>query len=184
MKPLALDLCCGRGGWAAGFIAEGWRVVGVDFDERFAPFYPGQFVCCDLLKWEMWRVMSPALVLASPPCEEYSRWSMPWTRSKNPSVPDFRLWHRCEYIAKSLGVPLVLENVRGAQQFHGRSLANCGPFHLWGNGVPALVPVFTGKRKESYGSQERARRAEVSFHLSSWLARVHRPLASCLVPVS
>ena len=27
MKPLALDICCGKGGWAKGLIAEGWRVI-------------------------------------------------------------------------------------------------------------------------------------------------------------
>ncbi len=30
MKPLMLDLCCGLGGWSEGFLAAGWRCVGVD----------------------------------------------------------------------------------------------------------------------------------------------------------
>jgi len=28
MKPLAVDLCCGLGGWTEGLLAEGWDVVG------------------------------------------------------------------------------------------------------------------------------------------------------------
>ena len=29
-KPLCIDLCCGLGGWAEGFLAEGYDVVGFD----------------------------------------------------------------------------------------------------------------------------------------------------------
>ena len=29
-EPLLIDLCCGSGGWAAGFIAAGWDVIGFD----------------------------------------------------------------------------------------------------------------------------------------------------------
>jgi hypothetical protein len=28
--PIAVDLCCGLGGWTAGLLAEGYRVVGFD----------------------------------------------------------------------------------------------------------------------------------------------------------
>ena len=167
-----LDLCCGLGGWAEGFIAEGFDVVGVDLAD-FHNQYPGRFIQADLLTWEEWRWME-ALgivgVVASPPCEEFSRWSMPWTRTKNPPEPDLRLWDRCEFIAKESGVPLIIENVKGAQQFKGRSKMNSGPFHLWGD-VPALVPTFCGRKKESYGSHHRAERAKVPLHLATWIAR-------------
>lgn len=32
MKPLAIDLYCGLGGWTEALLAEGWRVIG--FGER------------------------------------------------------------------------------------------------------------------------------------------------------
>ncbi len=32
-----------------------------------------------------------------------------------------------------------MENVRAAQQFVGNAVHHCGPFYLWGNGVPALM---------------------------------------------
>lgn len=169
MKPLVLDLCCGLGGWSAGFIAEGWEAVGVDLAD-FAAAYPGRFIQADLLTWEGWRELSPGLIVASPPCEEFSRHSMPWTRAKHPPPPSLALWERCRHIAGQLGCPIILENVRGAQPWLGRSSLNCGAFHLWGN-VPALIPGFSGRTKETYGSKERARRAKVPLDLSRWIAR-------------
>lgn len=47
--PLALDLCCGLGGWAAGLIAAGFDVVGVDIEERFRATYPGWFLQGDVI---------------------------------------------------------------------------------------------------------------------------------------
>ncbi len=57
-KPLCLDLCCGLGGWAEGFISEGWQVVGVDISD-FSKFYPGQFIQADLLTWNGWQNTTP-----------------------------------------------------------------------------------------------------------------------------
>ena len=37
-------------------------------------------------------------------------------------------------------IPLVVENVRGAQEWVGRSRWNYGSYHLWGD-VPALMPL-------------------------------------------
>jgi len=173
-KPLALDLYCGRGGWAKGFLAAGWRVMGVDIED-FSSEYPGEFVQADVMRWELWRVLPVQIVLASEPCQEFSRWSMPWTRAKNPPYPSrsLELMKRSDYIAFEKMVPLIRENVRGAQQFIGRSRLNCGAFHLWGD-VPAIIPPFAGKKKESYGSKDIARRAEVPFHLAFHIAQVFK----------
>ncbi len=173
MSPLALDLCCGLGGWARGLLKAGWRVVGVD-REDFSVAYPGEFVCADLLHWNAWKDLPVRLVVASPPCQEFSRWSMPWTRIKQPPFPDLSLVDRCYEIASGCGVPIVLENVRGAQPFLGRSRANCGPFHLWGN-VPALVPVYVGRSKSSRSHDRVAERSEVDEHLAWWIGQTMKP---------
>jgi len=42
-------------------------------------------------------------------------------------------------------IPMVVENVRGAQKWVGRSRWNVGPYHLWGD-VPALMPLATARK--------------------------------------
>ncbi|MHB8272792.1 hypothetical protein [Bradyrhizobium sp.] len=87
-----------------------------------------------------------ALIVASPPCQAYSYRAMPWKRAKALPPPDNSLFEACFRIqseaCKAAGryVPLVVENVRGAQKFIGRSRWNYGSFHLWGD-VPALMPI-------------------------------------------
>jgi len=176
LKPIVLDLCCGLGGWSGGFIAEGWDAVGVDLAD-FSKSYPGRFIQADLLAWHGWREIDFSMVVASPPCEEFSRWTMPWTRAKNPPWPSLCLWRRCEDIARWKKVPLILENVRGAQSFVTRSKNHCGPFHLWGD-VPAILPDFHGKTKESFGSKQRAERAKIPDNLARHVARVFLPSPS------
>ena len=51
MKPLCIDLFCGLGGWAEGFLAEGYEVVGFDIEHHDygTGVYPGQFVMQDVM---------------------------------------------------------------------------------------------------------------------------------------
>lgn len=152
-KPIALDLCCGKGGWARGFIAEGWNVVGVDIQD-FSADYPGEFIL--ELCWPRLRVKSsPAGQCRGRERANRRSHRLPWS------------------IAADKSLPLILENVRAAQNWLGRSAGNCGPFHLWGN-VPIILPVFTGKKKESFGSKQRADRAIIPFHLAVHVARAFR----------
>jgi len=44
MKPLAIDLYCGLGGWAEGFLSEGYRVVGFDIELAKIPFPLAQHI--------------------------------------------------------------------------------------------------------------------------------------------
>lgn len=167
----ALDGCAGKGGWTLGLQAAGWKVLGIDIVAH--PGYPGNaFLQADIrdVTAEMLRSMGYQFGLAvfSPPCEEFARWSMPWTRAKNPPSPDMSIWRACETLGQSLGVPYVIENVRGAQQFAGKAFMVRGARYLWGD-LPALLPTFTERKKESYGSSERMRRAMVPTTLAQWI---------------
>ena len=69
--PWALDLYCGSGGVAAGLIAAGWNVCGVDINEQ--PDYPGLFVQADILTYITYQdIMAYDFVWASPPCQAYT----------------------------------------------------------------------------------------------------------------
>ncbi len=163
MRPLAIDLFCGLGGWAEGLLAEGYDVIGFDIERHVygAHRYPAQLVIQDVLTLHGSQFCDAALIVASPPCQEYSYMTMPWTRAKAKAAvirADTTGWMRAELnclfdacfqiqkdasFAAGRHIPMVVENVRGAQKWVGRARWNYGSFYLWGD-VPALMP-FTSK---------------------------------------
>ena len=173
MKPLAIDLFCGLGGWSAGLIAESWDVVGFDIERHVygEHRYPAQLVLQDVLTLDGAQFKDAALIVASPPCQEYSYMAMPWTRAKakasairadetgaeldrlNALFNDcFRIQSEaCESAGRH--IPLIVENVRGAIPWVGRSRYNYGSFHLWGD-VPALMPMTAGRKMSGYNFQK------------------------------
>jgi hypothetical protein len=77
-------------------------------------------------------------------------------RTKALPPPDNSLFEACFRIqreaieAAGRFIPLVVENVRGAQKWVGRARWNFGSFYLWGD-VPALMPMAVA-RKNNGGS--------------------------------
>lgn len=160
MKPLAIDLFCGLGGWTEGLLAEGYEVVGYDIEahEYGDMRYPGKLVLADVLTLHGSQFKDAALIVASPPCQEYSYMAMPWRLAKAKAaairadttgesfVRLNRLFNACFRIqaeanlAAGRHIPLVIENVRGAQPWVGRARWNFGSFYLWGD-IPALMPM-------------------------------------------
>lgn len=80
-------------------------------------------------------------ICASSPCEEFSVHGMKHFHP-NPKYPEngIRLFNHTRAICEASGVPWVMENVRPAQKFVGKAVQRCGPFALWGSGVPPLMP--------------------------------------------
>jgi len=148
IPPLCIDLFCGLGGWAEGFLAEGYRVIGFDIERR--P-YPGRLVLQDVRTLDGAQFRDAAIIVASPPCQEYSYRAMPWKRAKALPPPSNELFEACFEIRRQASeaarreIPLVVENVCGAQQWVGRARWHFGSYYLWGD-VPALMP-FTNSRK-------------------------------------
>jgi hypothetical protein len=157
--PLAIDLFCGLGGWTAGLLAEGYYVIGFDIEKHAydGERYPAQLVIQDVCTLHGSQFRDAALIVASPPCQAYSYMAMPWTLAKAKAAEIRadetgaklaelnKLFNACFRIQREASeaagrhVPMVVENVRGAIPWVGRSRWNFGSFHLWGD-VPALMP--------------------------------------------
>ena len=165
-KPLCIDLFCGLGGWAEGFIAEGYRVVGFDNDPRFAAVYPGEFVLADVRTLDGRRFRGARCIVSSPPCLPYIL--MPWYIPP----PDDGLWDEASRIGREARVPLVIENVRGAQLARGRAVCHAGSRYLWGD-VPPLGPVEAvyGKERMPPSPGRAALRAKIPLPLARAVAR-------------
>lgn len=176
-RPLAIDLFTGLHGWAEGAIASGFRVRGydiVDMSAEIGERKPEHFelVLQDVLTLHGSQLKDAELILASPPCQRYSYMAMPFRRGRQiaralrgrDEFPDRydgprtiaelnALFDACFRIkaeaseAAGRDIPLVVENVKGAQPWVGRARWSFGSYYLWGD-VPALMP-----KALSYGTK-------------------------------
>lgn len=160
---LALDLFTGFGGSSAAWLKRGWDVVRVDILKSLAPD-----VVADVRTWS-WTGPRPDLIWASPPCNQYSRESMPWCRTGK--EPDLSCWQAAERIVAECQPRFwIIENVRGAQAWHGKAVCHFGPFFLWGKFPPLDCPPL-GKRKQKFPGWQRLARAKVPVALSFAVAQ-------------
>jgi hypothetical protein len=157
----------GLGGWTEGFLAEGYDVVGFDVEQHVygEQRYPAQLVLQDVLTLNGRQFKDAACIVASSPCQEYSYMAMPWQRAKKIAkalrgrgeFPDgytgsrtmdelnalFLAPARIQREASEAAgrwIPMVQENVCGAQPWVGNAAWHYGPYYLWGD-VPALMPI-------------------------------------------
>jgi hypothetical protein len=164
---LAIDLFCGVGGWTDGLLSEDYYVVGFDIEQHVygENRYPAQLVIQDVLTLHGSQFKDASLIVASPPCQEYSYMAMPWSRAKqieralmgkdefpigykgSRTIEELnKLFNACFRIQKEAceaagrHIPMVVENVKGAQKWVGKGRWNFGSFYLWGD-VPALMPI-------------------------------------------
>lgn len=172
--PLAIDLFCGLGGWTEGLLAAGYDVTGYDIEahEYDGERYPARLVLQDVLTLDGAAFADAALIVASPPCQEFSYMAMPWSRAKQiaralrgeDEFPEgykgsrtkaelTALFDACFRIQREASeaagrhIPMVVENVRGAKPWVGRAKWSFGSYYLWGD-VPALMPFrVTHSRK-------------------------------------
>ena len=164
MKPIVHDLYCGLGGWAEGFLSEGFHCIGYDIEKHDygTGTYPGELILCDVRSIHGSQLKDAACIVASPPCQEPSYRAMPWKRAKalnaiGPPHNFIELFNACFRIQREASeaaghyIPLIVENVRGAQEWVGRSRWNYGSYHLWGD-VPALMPIVLNRRMKYCGS--------------------------------
>lgn len=163
-----LDLFCGRWGWSRAFAARGWDVTGIDLCDLNDVDKPAgaTFLCSDVLNFwatEGWihRNATHAcdwseqfdFIVASPPCEEFSVFGMKCFHP-NPPYPRFgiELFNHTRELCETSKIPYVIENVWPAAKFVGRWEHHAGPYFLWGNGVPPLMPGGIRKGKSFRGA--------------------------------
>jgi hypothetical protein len=152
----------GLHGWAEGLIEAGWRVIGFDLVDMSAEVghpKPDHFdlVIQDVLTVHGSQFKSAQLIVSSSPCTEYSYMAMPWSIAKAKAAAiradetgeamrrlnalydaQFRIQREaCE--AAGRHIPMIVENVRGAQPWVGRAVDSYGSYYLWGD-VP-LIPT-------------------------------------------
>lgn len=150
-----IDLFCGRFGWSKAFVQEGHRAIGFDICHDPAIHGPipkhCELVLQDVLTLHGRQFRDAACIVASPPCQEFSYMAMPWKRAKakaatiradtsGAALADLtRLFDACFRIQREASeaagrhIPMVVENVKGAQPWVGRAQANYGSFYLWGD---------------------------------------------------
>jgi len=172
-KLRVLDLFCGLGGWTEGLLSEGYHARGFDIEahEYGEEKYPGELILADVMTLHGSQFADAALIVASPPCQEFSYMAMPWSRAKQiaralrgqDTFPEgytgsrtltelTALFDACFRIQREASaaagrhIPLVVENVRGCVPWVGREAWSFGSYYLWGN-VPALMPRFDGRAK-------------------------------------
>src|SRR5579859_4417092 len=117
---LAIDLFCGLGGWAEGFLSEGYDVIGFDVEKHDygTGGYPGQLVLQDVLTLHGSQFRNATVIVASPPCQAYSYRAMPWKRAKALPPPDNTLFEACFRIQREASeaagryIPLIVERAR------------------------------------------------------------------------
>ena len=142
-----LDLFSGLGGFSQAFSERGHDVVTIDIDRSFRPT-----IQADLMKPPIKKGAGFDVVLASPPCEEFSRDYMPWL-SGDPEK-GMVLVHAAKRIIDEIDPEFwVIENVRGAVKYFKPLLGNyrqrCGSRYLWGK-----FPFFPCEHKKCYGKEK------------------------------
>ena len=177
-----LDLFCGRGGWTNAFLDRGWECVGVDIVRH--PDYRGIFIQANVLTLTEEYLSGFDFICASSPCEQFSVHGMKHFHP-DPPYPSLgiALFEYTRHICKASGVPHVMENVRATQSFVGKADHRCGPFYLWGNAVPALMPqgINKGTGKTGPGGDgRRSQRESESARRLRFPATIPPELANCV----
>jgi C-5 cytosine-specific DNA methylase len=141
-RPLCVDLFCGRGGWARGFLEAGFRVVGFDFLDM-SRWYPGEFVRADVRHLDGRRFRNARVIVGSPPCQPFSAMNYK-TRDLKHGMVLVREYAR---VVQEAGVDWCMEEVRGAfrsivgDPFFGFPILRANPFYFWGT-VPPFISGF------------------------------------------
>jgi hypothetical protein len=156
-QPLLVELFAGTFGWSKGWLELGGRAIGFDIDHQpyHGPIPEGaSLVLQNVLTLHGSQFKDADLILASPPCQAYSYRAMPFKRAKALPPPNNELFDACFRIQREASeaagryIPMVVENVKGAQPWVGRAKWHFGSYYLWGD-VPTLMPITLSSMQEA-----------------------------------
>jgi hypothetical protein len=127
--------------------------------------YPAQLVVQDVLTLHGRQFRDAALIVASPPCQFFSYTAMPWKLAKQRAektrndpdllAKELELFNACWRIQREASeaagrhIPMVVENVKGAQPWVGKAIANYGSYYLW-----TSAPDFVYRGSIQHGGGE------------------------------
>jgi len=145
-----LDLFCGMGGWSVGFHREGFICYGLDEVDVGYPYELWQTPIEEFRGGE-YRDMGYDVVVASPPCTEFSIMTQLSWFKKQRGPPDPKGPNGLGLVENALRViKLVdpkfwcLENVYGSREYIepliGKPRVEAKPFLLWGNFPEVMWP--------------------------------------------
>jgi len=191
-KPLCIDMYAGLFGWGTAFAAEGFRVIGFDLEDMSRKFEIPRPDGCELVLQDIRTLhgsqfRDATVIVASPPCQAYSYRAMPWKRAKSLPPPSNELFDACFRIQREAceaarhHIPMVVENVKGAQPWVGKAKAHFGSFYLWGD-VPALMPIAGIEGVKQHGSGPSWFDNEIAKHGSHSAARKHASAMIARIP--
>jgi DNA (cytosine-5)-methyltransferase 1 len=123
-----LDLFCGGGGAARGYVKAGATVDGVDIKSHWKS-YPGDFYIADALKFAVMFGRNYDFIHASPPCQGYSSHTTSHSSkyvsySKGKDEP--KLISKIREVLEDTNKPFVIENVMGARNNMEDPFVLCG----------------------------------------------------------
>jgi DNA (cytosine-5)-methyltransferase 1 len=123
-----LDLFCGAGGAAYGYMLAGFHVTGIDINPQ--PRYRGDdFVQADALEYVAAHGHEFDVIHASPPCQRYSVQTAMRYRDNHPD-----LIAPTRELLRAAGKPYVIENVENARALLINPIKLCGSMfglNLW-----------------------------------------------------
>ncbi len=114
-----LDLFCCAGGAGMGYHRAGFDVVGVDWSPQ--PRYPFEFRRGDVLAMDPAEIAAEFdAIHASPKCQGQTRMRAPGRKQHVNQIPDTIA------LLNATGLPWILENVEGAEEWMPGALTLCG----------------------------------------------------------